>query len=266
MSAMKFVILFSIVITKLCVNAQAQSVTIQSIWQPTDYSWVKQASLKENAKLVLMQAQIDYSIQQRVGVNAIRRPFESALTKADTPAQRFGWAYATYATTVRGLWRNQRNREPFRKAAELLAREPVINSYEYNRLRFLIESKRFRDVRISPLGKRLLELRPDDAPVKYEVALLLSFSWDTADSQTAIRYAQEILRQSPQMPKAQTIIGSAYWSLWGGQHRAEDGRRAIAAYEEYLRLALPEDEWRSEAKRIIGLISHDMKKHGFESG
>ena len=131
---------------------------------------------------------------------------------------------------------------------------PASHSYQYTRIRFLTETDFGQHRELKALGRRLLAHTLNDFDVEY--ALISCFGeYLSADEKiAAISYADRLIQKYPTKPSVYGAKGGIYFSYWMDHRNKQDARDAIKCYQDYLRLAPANHEWRKEAKSTIALL------------
>jgi len=169
----------------------------------------------------------------------------------DLPAQ-FGWAYAAYQAAVADP--KFRNHGEFLPAIQALGYGPSPRSYEYARLRFLMEAMNWPDIHLKIAGERLLRRMPNDFQVKYHLTHVLAAGISPQDRDTAVVYAQQMVRAMPDKANMYSLLGETRFTRWLGNKSKADGDSAVAAYQKYLALAPQNDSFRKQAQFLIKRI------------
>ncbi len=131
---------------------------------------------------------------------------------------------------------------------------PAPHSYQYTRIRFLTKMDIGSYRELMPIGKRLLEKDLNDFDVEYAYANCFGASLSPEDKTAALAYADQLIKKYPAKPSVYSVKGGVYFSYWIDHRNDQDARDAIKWYQEYLRLAPANYEWRKEAKSTIALL------------
>lgn len=222
--------------------------------------WVNQPWTGDDKPYKQIKDKIDNAISSGTRLDVLRVQYERAAEKQrEDPQAQFAWAYATWkmvkptstasdvATILYGV-------------PEALARVPYPRAYDFARLRFLVESQ---DPRFRLLGERLLRQAPSDNEVKEHligIYVTILFRSDIIKlvppglKQTAVTYAQDMIRSEPNNPRYYANLGWIYLASWHRHKNQQDGDQAIANFRGFLRLAPANDEWRKSAENFIHMI------------
>ncbi len=177
-------------------------------------------------------------------MTALRQPNDSQL--------QFKWAYAAYmAAKQTDYYQGERI---LGKPREMLVLAPFPHSYEYARLIFLTESyvNMPYGSHLQEVSKRLVKKNPADRNVKYEAASNLVYDSSSADRQLGMTYIQELIKAEPSWSNPHGLLGAIYYERWKMNKSKSEGDKAVAEYQECLRLdTLPDYDFRKRAQSII---------------
>jgi tetratricopeptide (TPR) repeat protein len=142
---------------------------------------------------------------------------------------------------------------------EALAVVPYPRCYNFARLRFLVE---FNNPQLISLGEGLLQTNPKDNDVKYKLVSIygVALAYPSTNGNVkahALKYATDLIQSEPNNSNDYSACASIYLSLWDRYHDKPDGDKAVAYYEQYLRLAPPDAEFRRMAQKFINEIQKD---------
>lgn len=166
------------------------------------------------------------------------------------PLTLFRWAYARFK--AQGL----HPAIPFTTmpAEGAFNEVPSPHTYEYARVRFLIETSLSRHRELMAVGKRLLAHNSNDFDVEYCLTYCFGESMSAEEKQAALAYADHLIQKYPNKPSVSAVKGGVYFSYWIDHRNKQDARDAIKWYQQYLRLAPVNYEWRKEAASTITLL------------
>jgi tetratricopeptide (TPR) repeat protein len=228
-------------------------------WRPTDYLWLEVGWSDKRSPYQEVSVEMQRKLSDKTSREKLLSYYEKNVSEKSSPLDRFKYAFVIAYMSGVGKWSGRESIEKRKNAVFLLAVEPWPPTYDYIRLRFFIESRVFPDTRLIPLGKRLIEFKPDDVVIKERYIVLLSISKDIQDRERAVRIADSLLATNPKRAKNYAILGASLWGVWGLTRKEKDGDKAIAAYEKYLSLTPMSDPWRNEAKQIVDSIRASIK-------
>lgn len=181
------------------------------------------------------------------------REQQKKAVKKKSSLDQFGWAYAS--------WLKRKKTDKLNDQFQLML--PVRNNfsfvsnprtYEYTRVRFLVEAWIAPRPQYKEVGRRLLRRSANDYDVKSVMVKVLEIG-SSNEWNMALSYAKDLVKLQPKNPKSHSLLGSVYFNSWNKSKDPAKGRAAIAAYKEYLRLAPPNAEWRPQAEHLIKYIS-----------
>ncbi len=167
------------------------------------------------------------------------------------PQAMFGWGYARWRIFT---WSNG-YRQQYGDLSDLpdaLAAVSFPKTYNYARLRFLIQAQVRAMPQLQELGERLVRKDPTDIDAKFLLIAVLKQIPSLTQNQEAVRLTQELIDKNPKEP--------VYWQTLGVLHEAaymdfgfkkSDGDKAITAFQKRLELAPPDDDQRDNIERAI---------------
>ena len=204
------------------------------------------------------------------------RPFETIVTKLDDigadrvtpslingycsdyiknkrdPVLGFQFAYALYCIRTPPSKVNF----PTIETSYVFANAIDPRTYNYTRLRYLFtEPDEQHAEKLATLGKKLLNVKPDDEDVECHLVDVLE-AWKSQENKAAaLKYADDLIAKYPSDPKVYGIkAGYIYFYCWTQKYDYEDGDEAIRWYQKFLDLAPPTDPHRETVNRNIGRI------------
>jgi predicted Zn-dependent protease len=173
------------------------------------------------------------------------------------PEAQFRWAYTVYQAALANP--QYRDSSDFGSASQALGYGPSPQTYQYTRLRFLMDAMNWPDNHLVSVGKRLLQHTPDDYQVKYQLAHILASTASAGDKKLALKYAQELVRSKPDQAVYHSLVSEVYFTTWLISKSRSDGDNAISAYKKYLSLAPQSDVFRSQAQYLITKIQKTIQ-------
>lgn len=166
------------------------------------------------------------------------------------PLKLFRWAYARYK--AQGL----HPPIPFTTVPAYGAfnEVPSPHTYEYARVRFLIETSLSRPRELMAIGKRLLARNPDDFDVEFALSRCFGETMSAEEKQSALAYADHLINKYPNKSSVYAVKAGVYFSYWIDHRNKQDARDAIQWYQKYLKVAPTNYEWRKRAEGIVTLL------------
>ena len=244
------------------VNLPKQTLLVAQSWDWTTQEWTGNDKPYQR-----IRAEIDQSLA--IGKDSqklIEQQKEIAQKYPNNPQAQFAWGYATYTSLPQ--WTSSYEEWAHNPITDAIASLPATNCYNYARLRFLLPLDYFNTNEaqivanahlVDALGQRLLQHNPNDLDVKYklidvDVSILGRSPTDLAVKNRALLYSQEMIQAKPQLSRYRTLPASIYVTCWAHTNNPADARAGIASYEDYLRIAPPDEEFRPDAQRLIKML------------
>ncbi len=230
-----------------------------------DLSWASYAWTGDDGPYKAIKASIDTKMTGGQFADDLRQQMGvAAQTNPADPKAQFAWAYSSWLASRSPSLSQERGFQVLWGVPEAMACVPDPHAYNFSRLRFLLEGGKF----LVPLGRRLLQANPHDLEVKSHLVSIYGGLLVTQSSlpnvtgdlkATAILYCQDLIQANPANPRYRSQLGFVYCSCWRRSHDEQDKQRAIAAYRDYLKLAPPNETYRSDVEYILGLLSAPAK-------
>ncbi len=217
---------------------------------PPDTSWKKEAWSGSDQPYAAIRKEINKAGK---GTGDLVLRYKSAAQKNPkdpVAAYRWGYAYYVAATHNPSLLRSKTMQE----VLEFLRAVPSPRSYEFARLRFLLEGNGDEPgAYLKEVGKRLLARRSKDNQVKFTLVRLLNPGLYLEDRKLALAYGQDLMAAMPDKPNVYNLMGDIYMRIYVQTKDPSARDKAIAAYEKYLALAPPNFP-RKAAERWIKVL------------
>lgn len=201
-----------------------------------EWGWVNKPWTGSDSPYVGIKRRIDVQFKNKneKQIESITQKYRSAAAaKPKDPLSQYAWAYSAYAGRPIGAHIDRRDL-PY--IAMSLGEPKAPNSYEYNRVRFVVTARWLPYLQLKPLGIRLLQRNPKDYEVKRGVIRLLAVS-SNSEQQQAITYAQQLVQAYPERSSAYSSLAWSYEMMFASKKDSAIGDKAIAAYNRCLTLS-----------------------------
>lgn len=219
-------------------RAQEQYAWTYQVWDSSD----PYARVRANADVALARESRPDQLVGRYSQQASKQPRD--------PQALYLYAYTFYCRSVQTQKRDERR---FTDLSRLFASTPSPRSYQYARLRFVIEGHVFATPKLASLGKRLLRRNPNDVDVNFYIINMLNMA-QPSERALAFTCAYRLARINPKRASSYSSLGWVHFRSWMLTKNPQDADKAIAAYTKYLQLAPANDPFRPRAQQIIALI------------
>lgn len=236
-------------------SSSEQKNSTDSKWTWTDEKWNG-----NDTPYVKIRQSIDKAIAAGQKPDTLLKKYQ-VIGKAQpsNPQAQFQWAYAAWqARKAVDKYKDQYQKlSPVR---EVLVKVTSPATYQYVRLRFVIEAWFFPASELKFVGERLIKRNPNDYDVKYYLVSILDTSTSSAEWKTALKYAKDLIRIDSKRSSAYSALGGVYFASWLKTKNKLHGKEAINAYRKYLVIAPKNAEWRAQAERLIKTIQKEQAK------
>ncbi len=225
-------------------KTNAQGANLTSPWAWTTEEWKG-----DDRPYARIRTDVDNTVAQGQLTEAvIERYWTEREKNRQDPERLFRWVYAVYKA--------EQTHPPihfkqFPGPGAFMYDFSSPPSYEFTRIRFLIDAQYGGEPELVAVGKRLLRRNPKDYDVQYYLVEAFKPWKSEAEKQEALSYAQDLIRKNPNKPSAYGALGDVYHACWVVKRQPTDAEKAITAYEQYLRLAPLNYESRPATEKII---------------
>ncbi len=238
----------------------ASATATQPSWMTE--SWNGNESIYKN-----LRQQVENEIYQNKNSDAVRKSvaYYQRLAKLDrdNPQTQFCEAVALHIALnlkISGLSQNHLN-----NIATKIRQIKSPQTYEWTRIRYLIEKHINIYAKYKEVGERLLKRNRND----YDVKIVHLYSLDmrkVEDRQPAIQYGNELVQTAPRNPRSHGALGDVYRGIWvsnnidrsgpkvkwaGGKHDSVSKKKALESFHKALQFLSPDAELRRTIERTI---------------
>ncbi len=239
-----------LIVAVVAAFAQVSSSPTQKLNSPR-WSWISENWTDNDAEYRTIRADIEAQQSQGTLILPTIERYKGLWEQnPNSPTALFRWAYASFRAT-------QQNPPILQKQMILpdaFGKVPSPRTYEYSRLRFLVNAHYFPHSQLQALGERLLRHTANDYDVSYYLIDCYRPWESTVEKEKALTLAQSLVRANPTRSGPYSALGGVYFGLWSVNHQQHDGDDAIKSYREYLSLAPVNDAWRKQATKFIKYI------------
>lgn len=248
--------------------SQSADLPVQTASSAHRWDWTTQAWTNNDQPYQQIKAQTDRAVMLgNDPKQLIVRQAKIARLHPHNPQAQFAWGYATFVSLPQ--WGSDYEHIKRQTApAEAMAALPVTDSYEYTRLRFLLApitpypnavQPRSDQRYLDSLGQRLLQQDTSDYEVLYElicveIAVIAWKPLEPAVKARLLKYAQELIQAKPKVDAYYSLPAAIYITYWTQSNSPDDARAAIAAYQNFLKVSSPGNDFRPTAKELIGVL------------
>jgi len=232
--------------------------TVPSVDPWKDWAWASKKWLGDDKPYQQIRADIDNAIARGQDSTSLTADYKKAARQnPGDPQAQFRWGYAAWES-MKTLHQESDKWRIFAGVPEALAETNFPDTYNYARLRFLAEAWRNRTFKLKSAGEKLLNHNPNDYDVKYQQVGILDMTLTPPEEKQALVYIQDLMRVKPDRPNPYSLLGGVHMDAYDKYHHLEDGQQAIAAYQEYIRLALPDDDYSKSVVRMIAALKDQI--------
>jgi len=184
-----------------------------------------------------------------------------AASSQNDPVALFSWAYSSIkqssliAQKGRNYWQEANHFQDLGTMVWLMAAAKNAGGAEYTRLRFILEAGLSSRTDLMPLGRKLLQVNPNDESVLRTIAYQLSLSKSERDLDEAMHIVDQLIAKKPDRLSYVGLKGLIYQSRWYALgNKPADGRKMIEWDKKYISMA-PRGCSNSQGKqRMIDIV------------
>ena len=217
------------------------------------WNWAREGWTGDNRPYHRVRTEVNRAISQGQKFVKLMTKYKLLAQKSSKPLDKFRWAYVTYQAAIKGSSFSDKELLHVMKSLRNISSP---KTYDYIRLRFLIESRAWPFRQLKKVGERLAERNPKDYEVKYYLVKILNPGRYLSERQEALRYSRDLIRIAPKRLSAHTALGFTYFKIWLVTKNKDDGDKSIAAYRKYLELAPSNHNFRKQAILTIKMIQN----------
>ncbi|PQV63315.1 hypothetical protein B1R32_11342 [Abditibacterium utsteinense] len=217
----------------------SQNSWLQEKWSGDERPYRK---IRDDIDKAFVQNKVTQAMLSRYTLRAKKTPSE--------PLERFGQIYSLY----RGAADHYPGAEKEIYQLEGAFRNiPLAHKYEFTRVHFLVSAFCLSHTRLEPLGTQFIKRDPKDYSVKREMIDILD-TIDPKQRKRALVYAQDLRKLRPQSALPYASLASVHFGNWSITRSTAEKQLAIKNYQQFLKLASPQDTFRPQAKRLIKVL------------
>ena len=247
-------LMFALALSANVSNSRGQANDKSSIgqWSPNEWAWTSEKWTGDGQPYLRMRQEIDQLITNGQNPDTLALQYKALASKDSSNSQsQFRWGYAAYKTAAKPGALPSLKLDGVEFALRR-AKEP--RNYEYTRLHFLVVARLTPYHQLKELGTRLLRHNPKDDEVKFYLVSILDPGLYNTEKQQALKLAQELARSQPKRASTYSLIGETYLKVWIKSKSQGDADKSIAAYQQFLRLAPPNHQFRRQAQNWIKFL------------
>ncbi len=224
------------------------------------WGWAAQPWTGDDRPCQKIRADIKKALNANHDPDALIAEYKAKADAAPKdPQAAFGWAFAAWRVAT---WSKeyQRKYSDFSDLPDALASAPFPKTYNYARLRFLIQAQVRPMPQLEELGKRLVNRDPKDIDVKYQLIKVLRQVPSPPENQEALKLAQELVQSDPKSALYYQVLGNIYEGAYlDFGFKKSDAQKAIAAFQKSQELLPPDDKDRERATAAIQTLQNNME-------
>jgi len=234
---------------------------------PDGWVWADEKWSGDNAPYAEIRSRIDSQMCGGAGkVQALLNFQAVAASRPHDPEAQFGYAYAAWKIheSVNNL---AKILDVLEDSLDRLESVPSPHTYDFVRLRFLIQSALMPKPEMLSVGKRLLDKDPNDLEVKYRFASLLMTVPDGArEKALALPVIDQLIKAEPADPNPYYLRGLVYIDSCNKNNNTytkPDVDAAETAFNKYIELAPANDYWKPGVQQVIDGLER-IKANGYK--
>jgi len=191
--------------------------------------------------------------------NLLEQASVLAQQQPTDPQAQFRWSYMA-RQVVLAQPKSYDYGSSLQAISVVLAHADSPKTYSYARLRFLLGRQ---NPALTEVGERLLQRNPNDVSVKYHLSddysalfsersqLNRDHAVDPQLKQRALTLAEQVIAANPSDPDYRRALAAVYVSSFADKKNPQDATNALAAYQQYLKMAPADDSFRPQCQGIV---------------
>ncbi len=215
-----------------------------------DLSWANRAWSGDNTPYKQIRDSINTAVARGRSADDLRQQYGiAAQQKPNDPAAQFAWGYAAWIASRSRTITDGKSYDDLWGVREAMAHVPDPHTYDFYRLRFLLAG----GPKLLPLSNHLLTVDPKDMDVKAQAIRI------NPDAKATLAECNALIEAYPQSSRYRGLLGNIYFYSWTRVHDEHDRLQAIKAYDDYLKLSLPNDRRLGDAHYLLKLLAAPAK-------
>lgn len=224
----------------------------------TQFAWTQEAWTADEKPFQSVRVALVMAQQQHKNMLAQAKQYGATAKKKPNDALAvFKWGYAAWLASNYGT-NHAANAELF-DANNALTKTPSPHSYQYDRLRYLIDACDSQRG-VKELGERLIKRNPNDFYVVYYQIDLLTPGLVAADKKEAFDLCNKIIHDYPKDANGYERLASVYQRLWWVSANKTDAQMTIDYYRKGETLLPANNPNRAKYNDLISQTEREMRR------
>jgi hypothetical protein len=234
------------------------------------WSWANETWGNNDKPYQETKADIDKALVQGQDLEKLLDKYKSAALDSPTnPVEQFRWAYLAYRISL--LPQNQdKGVDKIGLSLEAMYRPVSPHSYEYDRLRFLMESYLTSNYELIGLGRRLIQRDPQNQDIQFYAIRNLSDPKDWGDrtslgivssQKQALLLLQTFIQKYPTSSSGYNLLGGLYSEMYLKSNNPADRDHAVAALRQYQKMVALDSIAYQNAQFFIKKVQNGLVKY-----
>lgn len=218
------------------------------------YGWASEAWTGDDRPYQAERADIDRQISAGKDREKLFRQCRVDVEKRPGDAVAvYRWGYSGYRSCKNLREQFQRSNR-CRDIEREMDRVRSPRTYEYVRLRFLVQVTQGYYSDLAPVAERLFKRNPKDEEVVFRLRGLLCQSRQVADLRRAVQLGEGQVQRNPAMPGYLNGLGVAYHQLWHATGDVGNADKAVKIFNQCLKVVQSGSSHQEFAARELQLI------------
>jgi hypothetical protein len=218
--------------------------------------WENMPWTEDNKPFFQIRQEVDQAIKEGQNPLTLEKKHRVPVKSYYNSRAQFRWAYITYRVVLKSPDSSSLGIS----AITAMDRTLWPNTYEWTRLRFLLDRKcrftvlnylRKEQGQFINAGERLLKREPNDREVLWEMRKILGYTAKVEDRQRGLKIAQRLLQLDPNNARYIAGVAGSNMDIWSLNNNRGNLKAAITGYERYLKIAPKTDPFRNNASRLL---------------
>ncbi len=232
------------------------------------HAWLNAPWTDDDRPYATLRAEIDAAVLKTdKPIEFVRSYQKRSISQPSNPKLLFAYCYSIHKALSQANGLSYKDEQfGYPDFFYDLARRKVHIPRTYNCVRLSFLRNAFvKDQGTIKAGKRLLERTPDDAAVKYALAIILVYSDVPANRNLAADYQRSLAQRIPNDPRTYYLLGSIHYRQAWLTHSQAEADLSIAAYKRaYARS--PQDAATQREGEMLFQFIEDLKAKWKKNG
>lgn len=231
-------------------------------------TWANKPWTGNDAPYAAARAEIEQAFARGTKPETLVSQYETtAKRQPNNPLAQFSWGYALRLACKTPGYARATDQNYLNFVNTAIAEAPSANTYNYDRLRYLLWMQQGGGMAshyLKNLSVRLLQKDPQDFPIRMGQALIYTESDNQAERRHGYALIQGLIKQYPTKPELYDTLAGWYDWEFTHKHNKTDYDNAIAYYQKAMSMYPKDSLRRAQIPAVIQLVNR--QRNYFKNG